>query len=179
MYSIISTLDPEADRLVRQLRARLINQNPAFHGTLLLEPHLSWLGVDDMDAHAIGEKLTQMAQTISPLYLQTTGFGIFTGENPVLYLPVIKTDELARLHSRLWDFFSSQASISNLVFRPEQWLPHITVFYLDKDDSVGLSCGLADLVKMDIDLNFSVDHFKIAYFKGEQYGQLSVHRFKG
>lgn len=178
MYSIISTLDLEAASMVRQLRASLMNQNHAFRGTLLLEPHVSWLVAEDMDPHSVGEKLTQMAQTLSPLQLQTTGFGVFTGENPVLYLPVIKTDELARLHAQLWNFFSSQVEISNLVFRPEQWLPHITIFYLDKNDNDALGCGLADLVKMEFDLHFTIDHFKIAYFKGEHYGQQSVHWFK-
>lgn len=179
MYSIISSLDPDADSMVRQMRARLVEENPALRGALLLEPHLSWLGVDELDVLSVGEKLTQIAQNLSPLHLQTTGFGIFTGENPVLYLPVIKTDELARLHARLWDFISSQTPISNLVFRPEQWLPHITVFYLDRADSNSLACGLADLIGQDFDLHFTVNNFKIAYFKGEQYGYHSVHWFKG
>lgn len=179
MYSIISTLDPEADSKVNQLRAWLIDRNPSLGNTLLLDPHVSWLGAEEMDVRTVGEMLTRMAHTLSPLYLVTTGFGVFSGRNPVLYLPIVKTTELAKLHASLWDLLSSEVKVSNLMFRPEQWLPHITVLYLGEQENESLGRTMADLIKMEFYLHFTIDHFRIAYIEGDHYGQKSVHRFNG
>jgi 2'-5' RNA ligase len=179
MYSIISALDSEADSKVKQLRAWLMGQYPTLSETLVLEPHLSWLSVEKMDVTSAGEKLTQKTQTLSPLHLETTGFGLFSGAKPVLYLPVIKTEELAKLHASLWELLTSEAKNSNLMFRPDQWLPHISVFYFDENESAMLGCALGEIAKMEFNLQFTIDHLIIAYFKGDQYGQQSIHRFHG
>ncbi len=179
MYSIISFLDPEADAKVKQLRAWLMDQNAILRKSLQLEPHISWLNADELDVHVVGEKLTRMTQTLSPLYLETTGFGIFSGSKPVLYLPVIKTSALYNLHAALWDILADGLTDGNRQYIPDQWLPHISVIYFNADEAEGLGCALGELSKMDFQLNFTIDHLNIAYYKGEHYGLQSEHFFKG
>ncbi len=179
MYSIISFLDAEADAKVKQLRAVLMSQHAFLRDALMLEPHISWLTSDELDVHSVGGKLTRMTQTLRPFYLETTGFGIFSGSKPVLYLPVIKTGALSKFHAELWDLLTDELNLSNRLYNPDQWLPHISVFYFEKDEAEALGCALADLVTMDFQLHFTVDHLKIAYYRDEQYGLQSEHYFKG
>lgn len=53
--------------------------------------------------------------------------GIFTGPDPVLYIPVVRTAELSQLHQRLWTAVEPTSSGTQTYYSPANWLPHITL----------------------------------------------------
>lgn len=177
MYSIISTLDLDADANVNNLRGGLIDKYEILGKTVILEPHLSWLGAGELNIARVGEILTSFTQSISPIHLTATGFGIFSGVAPVLYLPVIKTTGMVRIHNELWKLLDHELSDEIHYFRPDQWLPHISLFYFDEYSIGVLGDVFTELATNDFQLHFSIDHFKLAYFKDGAHGLQSEHFF--
>lgn len=177
MYSIISTLDAEADAKVKQLRYWLTEKHASLRDTVYLDPHMSWLGVSDLNFRHVGEILTVFAQTITPIHLLATGFGIFSGLTPVLYLPVIKTVELLQIHRDLWDRLKGELSGEVRQYRPDQWLPHISLFYFNENTGSAMARAFGDIIDLDFQLHFTLDHFKLAFYKDGTYGLQSEHYF--
>lgn len=177
MYSVISTLDPNASEAIKSLRDRLEDRCKSLSKALVLEPHMSWLGAEGGNLPEIAEHLTQLGDSLHPLHLETAGFGIFPGTTPVLYLPVISTKALLNIHNQLWKKLAADIVQVSLHYKPDQWLPHITVFYVDEKSARDMGCAIGDLLLDDFHLEFSIDQFKLAYFQDDHYGYYSTHSF--
>jgi len=177
MYSVISTLDSVAAEAVKSLRERLEDRCKSLRKVLVLEPHLSWLGAEGGNLPEIAEHLTQIGHSLQPLHLETAGFGVFPGTTPVLYLPVIATGQLLKIQKQLWNKLHTDFVQGNRHYSPGQWLPHITVFYVDEKTARDLGCAIGDLLLNEFHLEFRIDQFKLAYFKDDQYGYYSTHSF--
>ena len=177
MYSIISTLDPISSEAVEQLRSLLEGNCKPLSKVHVLEPHMSWLGAEGGDLPAIADRLTDIAHSIKPIELETAGYGIFPGPEPVFYLPVITTRKLLRIHQKLWKELSTDIVSGNQQYRPDHWMPHITVFDVDNKVADDLSCAIRDILLTDFHLKFTIDQFKLAYYQNDQYGYHSVHHF--
>ena len=61
----------------------------------------------------------QVARAQRPFTVPTSGLGVFTGEMPILYIPVIRTRTLDELHSRLYQELAPQVLPALL-----EWLAH-------------------------------------------------------
>jgi hypothetical protein len=177
MYSILSPLDEQSCKKIEQLRNYLNEKCSSLNDALTLNPHMSWLGAEELNVSNTQKSLDKLALTISPIHLETAGFGIFPGEKPVLYLPVIKTIELFNLHLNLWDQLSPNLHEENCQYGPNEWLPHISIFYFHQNQAESLSCALAGLIQKEFTLYFTIDRFRLAFYKNEQYGYNSEHIF--
>jgi hypothetical protein len=71
--------------------------------------------------------LCQLADKVAPCTVQTDGLGIFTGPVPVLFLAVIRSPALTKVHQQLWQAITAAAVGATLVYAPEHWIPHITL----------------------------------------------------
>jgi 2'-5' RNA ligase len=71
--------------------------------------------------------LEQVAQSQRPLLTRTTGVAVFSGDNPVLYIPVVRTIELSRLHLALWQATQGTGTGVSPLYRSESWMPHVTL----------------------------------------------------
>ena len=69
----------------------------------------------------------EVARTQRPFAVPTSGLGVFTGEMPILYIPVIRTRTLDDLHSRLYQELAPHCSGHFPYYSPESWMPHITI----------------------------------------------------
>ena len=54
------------------------------------------------DLEPTGAIVEDVARTRAPFIVPTTGFGVFTGELPILYIPVVRTRVLDDLHAHLY-----------------------------------------------------------------------------
>jgi 2'-5' RNA ligase len=66
--------------------------------------------------------LPAIAQRTPPIKTRVSGIGIFTGEQPVLYLTVVRTLAMSHLNQQLADHLPPEE-----YYRPHQWIPHITL----------------------------------------------------
>ncbi|RZK96816.1 MAG: 2'-5' RNA ligase family protein [Hymenobacter sp.] len=91
------------------------------------EPHLTYQLVDPVDLDELKHKLQAVATTASPIVAHTTGLGMFPGDNPVIYIPVLRSDELNQLHHRVLEVAAPLCSRTDRFSAPDLWLPHISL----------------------------------------------------
>ena len=58
--------------------------------------------------------------------MQCSGIGIFTRKEPVIYLPVVRSGELQRIHGEVARAAEPLARGINEYYSAEIWIPHIT-----------------------------------------------------
>lgn len=89
-------------------------------------PHVT-LGIypDDTEADQVAAALPRIAPIWSPLPVALAGFGVFPGDNSVLWAAPVATAELLDLHRAL------QAALPDLPVHPHyragSWMPHVTL----------------------------------------------------
>ena len=94
-------------------------------------PHFSWQIGEEYATQLLDEAAQDVSKITPPLQITTTGLGIFTGPNPVIYIPVVKTPALAEAHFCIWQRFQKIGEGINPYYSPDLWMPHISLAYED------------------------------------------------
>ncbi len=128
-------------------------------------PHFSWFGSDEIDLQGVQTCLNKFGRDNPPFEIVTTGLGIFTGKQPVLYIPIVKTRKLLEYHESLWAEIRPYLIQSNPYYQPDRWMPHITLLYQNIMPGQ-ISCSVDSFINYSFDLTFPVDHLAIAYTDG-------------
>jgi 2'-5' RNA ligase len=168
MHGVVSLLDPQSTRLVESTWVELEN---AFGLSSVYESriaHFSYQIAEEYNVKRLGAALEQLAQSQRPFRVRTTGLGLFTGSSPVLYIPVIRNPELTQLHAALWQAINSAGTDKSDLYRPENWIPHITLAQgdLDKDNLPELIRWLSD---RDFTWEIAVNNVGLIYHTGNEY----------
>ena len=105
-------------------------------GKVTVHPHFSWQLAADYDAKKLEEILRDIAKETKPFAISTSGIGIFSVENPILYIPIVKTESLIKLHKTIWEKTTGARNGISQFYSPENWIPHISLTYenLTKED---------------------------------------------
>ena len=94
-------------------------------------PHFSWHVAEGYDKEQLLKNLTQICAETRPFTIRTAGLGIFTGDIPVVYIPLVKNRTLMDFHDRVWSAADGCAFGSRNYYGPEDWMPHITLVFQD------------------------------------------------
>lgn len=94
-------------------------------------PHVSYHVAAGYDLPKLTGVLRRFAGRFAPFRIRTTGLGIFSGPGPVVYIPVVRGPGLAGLHQKLWPAVERHAAGALEYYRPERWVPHITLGHGD------------------------------------------------
>lgn len=94
-------------------------------------PHISYHSAANYPDKQIKNLLEQVTPQVTPFCVQTAGLGIFTGARPILYVPVVRSQALDACHRLLFPSLTALAEGENVHYRPERWLPHITLAHSD------------------------------------------------
>jgi len=98
---------------------------PAFPGA---RPHLTFHLVEERyPSDAVVPRLAELAREWQPFVVRTSGFGVFTGPNPVIYIPVVRDARLNALHEAIGRACSAAGVEPAAYYTPALWMPHITV----------------------------------------------------
>jgi 2'-5' RNA ligase len=131
MYGIVSLLDAEHHAKVVQLWAEFKARFGVQGISLTPIPHYSYHVAEKYNLAKLEAVLVKAARTIQPFRVRTNGLGIFTGAEPVLYIPVIRKPALTQFHQYLWEPLSATATKSSPYYHPDSWRPHITLTHRD------------------------------------------------
>jgi 2'-5' RNA ligase len=172
MYAIISSLDEDSAAVVRELWKKL-------QGTCGLKaifdfptPHFTWFVADELDVSRTRPILDQIAQSLDPITVRTFGLGLFSGEHPVLYLPVVKTMVLMDYHREIWDQTQPYSDSAKLYYAPGMWVPHVTLALKDLDMG-NLGCAVQSLGFGPLDLVIKVDHLMMVEHQDGEVGLMN------
>jgi len=119
-------------------------------------PHFSWMGMLGYDDAAVAQELAAIAAQAHPFTARVSSLGIFTGEDPVIYLALVKDEALLRFHEMVWSRLEAHLVQPNLYYAPPVWVPHITLAIGDVTRG-NLACAIEQLAFRPWYWEFPVD----------------------
>lgn len=179
MHGVVSLLDDAHyarvegiwDELAKKFDVRGIYVTPF--------PHFSYQVGEEYDPAATGQRLQEMAARTRPFRIRTAGLGIFTVASPVLYVPIVRSPELSRLHEEVWKLVSPvRPSAVTRYYNPEMWMPHITLAHGDIEQN-----KVAEIVRLLSARSFhwemTVNNLSMIYDTGTEQGLRCRFNFNG
>ncbi len=131
MDGIVSLLDTEHQDLVEGLW-RELEENFGLRDIYPVRfPHFTYQVAEVYNEALVTPMLAKVAQDHAPFHVHTTGLGIFTGPQPVLYIPIVRSPKLTLLHQELWLAVAPAATGTIELYHPRAWVPHITLAHGD------------------------------------------------
>ncbi len=162
MYAAATLLNPTASRQTEEYWSWLEAHCGLAGIKLTPLPHFSWQGAGEYRLDGVEEALREVAAKQAPFSVRATSMGVFAGENPVLFLNVVKTRQLLELHEEIWQRIHTFAVEPNEYYEPSQWMPHITLAYRDVTPD-NLGCAMQVLAFKPVNVNILVNHVAMIY----------------
>jgi len=134
-------------------------------------PHFSWQLSEEYDIERTKSILQSIAKNTAPFSVFTSGIALFTQKIPTIYIPVIRTMEMNRFHSEIWQKIRVVGTDVVDYYRSPRWVPHISLAYADVD-STKMHCALEKLAFADLTWNFYIDNVALIYEPEGQVGEL-------
>jgi 2'-5' RNA ligase len=158
VYAFASFLDGAHAGNVAALR-RELEDRCAYRGIPgSIPPHFTWQAAESYDWPVFMAAVQRIAARHLVFPIQTAGVGMFTGENPQIYLSIVRTRHLDGIHQLLWDKILPCSLGANLDYAPSAWVPHISLVAAGISPA-NLACGLELLIRREFSWEISVDNF--------------------
>ena len=175
MHGVVSLLDSRHAELVKILW-QLLEKHCGMNGVMLTPyPHFSWQIAEDYPEPATETLLKTISSQCQPLRVRTGGLGVFSGPHPVLFISIIRNEELNRVHKYIWQKFQKSAKGRSPFYAPPSWMPHITLAFGDATPRK-LSCAVELLASKVFDWEIEVNNLAFIAQPGDQTGTLK-HRY--
>lgn len=176
MIAIASLLDSKHSDQVNDLTAHL-EMKFGLNGVKITPyPHLTLLTAEVPDMEELRQYLEALCFETPKFTVRTTGLGVFPGENPVVFIPVLRTPPLNRLHERLHGDISEMSTEMGLYYNTNLWLPHITLALGDTSPEV-LGPVLTSLCHYNFNWEITIDNLIILQKCGDYYLKVEEFRF--
>ena len=134
------------------------------------DPHLTYQLAGVQKLSALKEVLSAVAATTEPFPAFTTGLGVFPGERPVIYIPVLRSDALNALHRRIVEATAPLCLRTDKFSGPDCWLPHISLALHDTTPDL-LGPVLRFLNEETYNLKIEVNNLAILRQQGDLFLQ--------
>jgi 2'-5' RNA ligase len=170
MFAIISELDERAAIQVMHLWRRL-NQSCGLEGIFNYpNPHFTWFSAEDIEIDRCSPILEAISRETHPFTVHTARTDVFEGDDPVLYLKIVKSAELVDLHRRIWDQVLPYVKIPNELYSPNLWIPHITLSLRDLTEE-NLPCAIQSIANETLEMDTKVTSFSLVKSENQQTGE--------
>jgi 2'-5' RNA ligase len=138
-------------------------------------PHFSWQVTEAYNLPQLEIVLHAFARQARPFVIHTSGLGLFTGENPIVYISIVKDESLIHFHSLLWEQLREIAIHPTLFYAPEQWVPHITLAYNDVT-TANLDCVMRYLAFQSFNWEIQIDNLILVAQAEDQFSETVKYR---
>ncbi|MDX9953695.1 MAG: 2'-5' RNA ligase family protein [Anaerolineae bacterium] len=141
-------------------------------------PHFSYHVAEKYDGEALDAVLRQVARETPPFTITTAGLGVFTGPQPVLYVPVARDATLCALQAGLVERLQPIAVHPVCHYLPENWFPHITLA-LGTLEADKLAAIMAHLAPRSFHWHVRINNLAVICDNCGVYGVSSQYALKG
>lgn len=90
-------------------------------------PHLSIMVCEDTNVQGLRAALPEFIRTHPPLTVSFHSLGVFGGGEGVIYLAPTVDSALLDFHAELWRILERYTLSPHDYYRPEAWVPHVTL----------------------------------------------------
>lgn len=138
--------------------------------------HFSFHVAENYNLERLIPVLKEISDGIQPFKVQTSGLGIFSGEKPVLYIPLVKDSQLLQFHEFIWKRVAPVARGINQQYAPHNWMPHITLAQ-DIVNCERLDCMISRIANQPFNWELMVDN--ITYIRlGDGKSNEDIHHYQ-
>lgn len=134
-------------------------------------PHFSWQVADAYPEEEILKMMDAIASETRPFDARIKGIDFFIGQNPVIFLKVLKDQNLIKLHLKIWKEFFFTAKGPSLLYSPPLWRPHISLTYQDLTWK-SMKEIYSYLKAQDFNWEFEVNNLALVCQAGDAVGKL-------
>lgn len=174
MVAVVSLLDAEHTKIVNQIIDDL-EQTFGLRGVkITADPHITWLICAVEKLAELKRYLTQVAGNSSCIKVNTTGLGIFPGQNPVIFVPVIRADGFNQVHAQLFRDINAFSGQTVNFYNPDQWVPHISLALRDTTPEL-LPHIVTHLNQKTYNWEILLDNISILNKSGDYFKQEAVY----
>ena len=140
------------------------------------DPHFSWFVAEKFDEPEVKSEFLNLSQQLTEFEISTNGIGLFTGEKPILYIPIVKTRKLLELHEKIWSLLSPMGVKLSAFYQPEHWIPHIT---MTSDDAslANITCIIETIMPLALTMTIPVNNLALIYSEEKSAGISFVQEF--
>ncbi|MET4075548.1 2'-5' RNA ligase family protein [Hymenobacter sp. UYCo722] len=142
-----------------------------------LDPHLTYQLAGVKKLSSLKTALAKVAAATAPFPAFTTGLGVFPGERPVIYIPVLRSDALNALHRRILAATAPLCLRTDKFSGPDCWLPHISLALHDTTADL-LGPVLGYLNQETYNLKITIDNLAILRQEGNLFVQEDIFHMK-
>ncbi|TGE23728.1 2'-5' RNA ligase family protein [Hymenobacter aquaticus] len=142
------------------------------------DPHITYQLAGVRKLSALKTVLRDIAATTAPFEVHTTGLGVFPGPNPVIYIPVLRTDALNQLHQRIIRATAPLCLRTDKFSGPDCWLPHISLALHDTTPEL-LGPVLQYLNRQTFNMKLMLDNLAILRQEGDLFLSEELFCFDG
>jgi 2'-5' RNA ligase len=171
MHGIVSVLNPPAYAQVEAIWQALEDKCGLSGIKMTPLAHFSWQVVEKYELEQTRGVIEHLSQASRPFPASASGLGIFAGKAPVVYIPLVKDENLLRFHARLWEATGALVDGASQYYSPRLWMPHITLAYGDVDVNK-LACAMQALAFAPLELEILVDNLALVYQADGEEGYL-------
>lgn len=176
MLAVASLLDQEYSDKVNKIVSQLDSIFGLKGVQLTPYPHLTWLTTDVSKMSVLKDYLRRLSEQSQPLSARTMGIGIFPGDKPVIYIPILRTREINRFHARMHQEIGEFSDQIGHFYDPNLWMPHLTLA-LGDTSSWSLAPVLHYLNQFRFDWTMSLDNLCIIKKSGDKFLKEEVYTF--
>lgn len=126
-FAITALFDERTEADIQALRVRLVQAGYGDELSAQVRPHLTLAILPALDSEALREPLRAWCAETPPLALGIAAVGTFPTAEGVIYLAPIVTFALLEMNARLQALLDSAGLAGFATYRPDAWVPHITV----------------------------------------------------
>ena len=141
------------------------------------DPHITYQLAGVRQLSALKAALSGVARDTKPFAAHTTGLGVFPGDKPVIYIPVLRSDALNDLHRRILAATKPLCLRTDKFSGPDCWLPHISLALHDTTPEL-LGPVLHYLNAQTFNMKFHLNNIAILRQDGQQFVQEEVFTFE-
>lgn len=168
MIAVTSLLDAEHSERVLDLIHQLEQRFGICAVKTTPYPHITFLTAEVAKLSDLKQYLEDFSRNFHTITVRSTGLGIFPGEKPIIYIPILRTPPLNALHDRLYSDVSQFSQDMGLYYNSELWLPHVTLALHDTNQEM-LGPILSYLSRFNFNWQISLDNLAILKKSGDKF----------
>ena len=178
MLAITSLLSPPHVSRINTIIQRLEEKFGLDDVQATLDPHLTYQLAGVKKLSVLKRVLAGVAASTEPFSAFTTGLGVFPGERPVIYIPVLRSDALNALHRRILAATAPLCLRTDKFSGPDCWMPHVSLALHDTTPAL-VGPVLTYLNRETYNLQLSIDNLAILRQEGALFVQEEVFEMGG
>lgn len=170
MYALASVLNQEENKIVHEIWDALEDHCGLKAVKISPIPHFSWFTFNEIDdLPGLEMELFHWALSNGPFSTKVNGLGVFSGDSPVIYLPLVRNPLLTAVHIDLINRIRSYIPVEDGFYDPMDWMPHITLAINDINEE-NMHCAIERCMQFNLQFDIFIDHIAILYMDENTFG---------